>query len=141
MLVRDGIIAVSETLTQSERKLATAILSDYPFAGLQSIQELAKRADVSAPSITRFMTKIGLSGYQEFQKRLISELKAGSRSPIDVYESGSPIEGGYLGEFIERATTQMRSATEAITDGQFQPDLPAFIGSQTGCLCAGGADQ
>lgn len=120
MSIRDEITLISETLTQSERKLATAILSDYPYAGLQSIQELARRAEVSAPSITRFTVKLGLTGYQEFQKRLIAELKEGTRSPVDIFEAGKRIEGGYLHEFIERAITQMSRAPEAITDSQFQ---------------------
>ena len=62
MLIRDQIEKNSGTLTQSERKLASALLSDYPYAGLVTIQELAERAEVSPPSISRFVTKIGLSG-------------------------------------------------------------------------------
>ena len=82
MLIRDQIEKNSGTLTQSERKLASALLSDYPFAGLITIQELAERAEVSPPSISRFVTKIGLSGYQEMQRRLIGELKGGDNSPL-----------------------------------------------------------
>ena len=48
-------------LTASERKIANAILADYPFTGLQTIQELAERTGVSAPSITRFVSKVGLA--------------------------------------------------------------------------------
>ena len=68
MTVRDLIGQGSERLTQSERKLVAALLSDYPFAGLLSIRELAEAADVSPPSISRFTSKIGLSGYTEMQR-------------------------------------------------------------------------
>ena len=106
-------------MTQSERKLATALLSDYPYAGLISIHELADRADVSPPSISRFVTKIGLSGYQEMQRRLIRELKGGDKSPLDLHEAGQRIESDYLAEFTMRAAEHMRVAAEAITEGQF----------------------
>lgn len=54
MLVRDQIKNKSKSMTQLEHKLATALLADYPFACLISINELADRADVSPPSISRF---------------------------------------------------------------------------------------
>ena len=119
MLARDKIEKKSAAMTQSERKLATALLSDYPYAGLISIHELADRADVSPPSIFRFVTKIGLSGYQEMQRRLISELKENKKSPLDLHETGLKIEGGYLAEFTMRTTEQISVAAEAITEGQF----------------------
>lgn len=119
MLIKDHIKSAAENLTASERKLAAALLSDYPYAGLVSIQELARHAEVSAPSISRFVTKIGLAGYQEFQRALISELKEGQRSPAEIYKENRPVEGGYLGDFIARATGQMAVSSAAITEDQF----------------------
>lgn len=120
MTIREQIETNAWALTPSERKLATALLSDYPFAGLITIQELAERAEVSAPSISRFVTKIGLSGYPEMQRRLVEELREGERSPVEIHEAGRKIEGGYLTEFISRAARQMESARDAITEGQFE---------------------
>jgi DNA-binding MurR/RpiR family transcriptional regulator len=57
------IESTASKLTASERKLAAAILADYPYAGLETIQDLATRAEISAPSISRFVANIGLSGY------------------------------------------------------------------------------
>ncbi|MDE0694206.1 MAG: MurR/RpiR family transcriptional regulator [Boseongicola sp.] len=119
MSIRGQIEATSDSLTQSERKLAAALLSDYPYAGLVSIQELAERAEVSAPSISRFVTKIGLSGYPDMQRRLIAELRAGNRSPVDIHANAERIDGGYLSGFLGRAAEQMQSAGEAVTEGQF----------------------
>lgn len=119
MLIRDRIETNAETLTAGERKLAATILSDYPFAGLSSIQELATRSEVSAPLISRFVTKIGLGGYQEFQRELVTELKEGMRSPVDVHGAGRIVEGGYLKDFIAKSTSQMAMAADAITQSQF----------------------
>lgn len=120
MTIRRKIEESAEAFTQSERKLATALLSDYPFAGLISIQELAERSEVSAPSISRFVTKIGLSGYQEMQRRLVEELREGNRSPVEIHERGRRIEGGYLAEFIARVAKQMEAARQTVTEGQFE---------------------
>lgn len=119
MSIRKQIESASAELTQSERKLATALLSDYPYAGLFSIQELAERAEVSPPSISRFVTKIGLSGFPDLQKRLVAELREGDRSPVEIHASSKRIEGGYLSGFLGRAADQMTKAGEAVTEGQF----------------------
>lgn len=119
MLIRDRIETTANMLTTGERKLAATILSDYPFAGLSSIQELAARSEVSAPLVSRFVTKIGLHGYQEFQRELVAELKEGMLSPVDVHKGGRTVEGGYLKDFIAKSTSQMAMAADAITQSQF----------------------
>lgn len=119
MFIKNRIEKAADTLTSSERKLAATILSDYPFAGLSSIQELAKHAEVSAPSISRFVTKIGLDGYQDFQRDLIAELKEGHRSPVQLHQAERPVHGGYLKDFISKSASQMAMAADAITEDQF----------------------
>lgn len=119
MLIRERIEKAAETLTIRERKLAATILSDYPFSGLSPIHELARHSEVSAPSISRFVTKIGLDGYQEFQRELISELKQGLQSPLDLHAPDRRVEGGFLKDFIAKSTSQMAMAADAITEEQF----------------------
>lgn len=119
MMIRERIENAGESLTSGERKLAATILSDYPFSGLSPIQELARHSEVSAPSISRFVTKIGLNGYQEFQRELIAELKQGMRSPVEVHAPGRSVNGGYLKDFIAKSTSQMAMAANAITEDQF----------------------
>lgn len=119
MFIKNRIEQAADSLTSSERKLAAAILSDYPFAGLFSIQELARHAEVSPPSISRFVAKIGLEGYQDFQRDLIAELKEGHRSPVQLHQAERPVHGGYLKDFISKSTSQMAMAADAITEDQF----------------------
>lgn len=110
---------VSGSLTQAERKLAAALLSDYPYAGLAPMQKLAERAEVSPPSISRFVVKMGLSGYAEMQSLLISELRNGALSPVEIHEASETIEGRFLREFMSRASKQLRETAKAITEAQF----------------------
>lgn len=63
-------------LTPTERRAAHVLLSNYPFAGLETVAQFASRAGVSAPSILRFIARLGFSAYADFQRRLKEELEA-----------------------------------------------------------------
>src|ERR1700694_1606938 len=63
------------SLTPAERKLARVLLATYPTAGLESGARFAGRAGVSAPTVTRFVGKLGLGGYPEFQRLLRDEVQ------------------------------------------------------------------
>lgn len=138
MLIKNRIEKAADTLTTGERKLAAVILSDYPFAGLSSIQELAKHAEVSPPSISRFVTKIGLEGYQDFQRDLIAELKEGHRSPVQLHQAERPVHGGYLKDFISKSASQMAMAADAITEDQFEQICRLLIDPKRSVYVLGG---
>jgi DNA-binding MurR/RpiR family transcriptional regulator len=125
-------------MTASERKLAATLLADYPYSGLSSIQKLAEHAEVSPPSISRFVAKIGLPGYQEFQDQLMTELKEGQRSPVQVHQRGRSIEGGYLSDFISRAAAQMSVSADAITEAQFDRICQLLINPKHDVYVLGG---
>jgi DNA-binding MurR/RpiR family transcriptional regulator len=72
-------------LSPAERKLARVLLATYPIAGLESVARFAERAGVSAPTVTRFITKLGFRGYPEFQEELRNEVQARLSSPLARY--------------------------------------------------------
>ncbi len=119
MEVRDKLEQISNELTATERRLASALLLDYPFAGLEPIQKLAERANTSPPSISRFVTKLGFQGFQDFRQHLIVELRQGQRSPVDLRETSKPMHGDYLDTFLKRAERILRDSTTAISEVQF----------------------
>ena len=69
-------------LTAQERKTAQALLANYPTAGLAPVAEFAERAGVSAPTVLRFVAKLGFVGYPDFQRQLREELEAQLASPL-----------------------------------------------------------
>jgi DNA-binding MurR/RpiR family transcriptional regulator len=119
MLVKDRIIDLGDDFTASERKLAAAILADYPFAGLETIQELSGQTRVSAPSISRFVSKLGFQGYLEFKQQLIAELREAQSSPIDLRSAETPIKEGHLKDQMARATAVIEQIVESVTETQF----------------------
>lgn len=120
MSLRLQIKEMSENFTASERKLASALLADYPYAGLETIYSLAERTHVSTPSISRFVQKIGCSGYQEFQRHLIGELKEGQQSPIDLHRRSLAVDDGFLHSFLQRTSQVYMRVGEAVTENQFR---------------------
>jgi DNA-binding MurR/RpiR family transcriptional regulator len=73
------------SLSPAERKLARVLLATYPIAGLESVARFAERAGVSAPTVTRFITKLGFKGYPEFQEELRNEVQERMSSPLARY--------------------------------------------------------
>ncbi len=119
MEIRNRIEELSGDLTTTERKLCAALLSDYPFAGLEPIQAFAEMAKTSPPTVSRFVTKLGFQGYQEFQRQLIGELKEGQRSPVDLQKTSTPVEGAFLASFMIRANALLSETSATVSDAQF----------------------
>lgn len=119
MSVRETIRREAAKLTASERKIANAVLADYPFGALLTIQELAERTGVSAPSVTRFVSKIGFGGYQEFQRQLIGELREGSRSPLDLKATEKLGDGDFVADYALRAAGILGQMAASVSQAQF----------------------
>jgi len=119
MELRAQIEELENALTPAERKLASTLLADYPFAGLQTIQSLADKTGVSAPSITRFVTKLGCQGYQDFQHKLIGELKEWHRSPVELHSNSSD-SANFLETYVDRAAQMVRAVSTTLTQIQFE---------------------
>ncbi|MGW6584522.1 MurR/RpiR family transcriptional regulator [Streptomyces globisporus] len=75
------------TLSPAERKVARVILAGYPAAGFETVAVLAERAAVSAPTVIRFVNRLGYQGFPDFQAALREELDARNASPLSLYES------------------------------------------------------
>lgn len=118
--MRRRIKAMSRELTATERRLAAALLADWPFAGLETIQSLAERSRVSAPTITRFVHKIGCRGWQEFQRRLVEELRESRRSPIELHADGAADEDRSLAACCRRAAAAAEALAETVAETQFR---------------------
>lgn len=119
MQIREKLGNMSDQLTPAERQLTSVLLADYPFAGLEPIQELSRRAHISAPSISRFVTKLGCAGFQEFQQRLVQELKEGRQSPIDLRKDATFDSAAPLTSYFERIEALNRTMLETVTSSQF----------------------
>ena len=106
--------------TPSEKRAAHLLLSHYPFAGLDTVAEFAARAGISAPSVLRFVTRLGFGGFPDFQKHLREELEAQLLSPL---AKAGPFEKGQgasaLSSFAEAVIGNLKATVENIAPAEF----------------------
>lgn len=69
-------------MTSSEKRIARVLLARYPTVGLASVTAFAKQAEVSAPTVLRFVAKLGFGGYPEFRRALADEIDVSPYHPI-----------------------------------------------------------
>ncbi|WP_112663774.1 MurR/RpiR family transcriptional regulator [Microvirga flavescens] len=116
----DRIRHEMEYFTPSEKRAAHVLLSHYPFAGLETVAEFAARAGISAPSVLRFVTRLGFSGFPDFQKHLREELEAQLLSPL---AKAGPLDNGQaapaLAAFAEATIANLRATVENIAPAEF----------------------
>jgi DNA-binding MurR/RpiR family transcriptional regulator len=71
--------AEKDNLSRSEQRIAALLFEDTGFAVNASIIELASRAEVSPPTVTRFCRRLGCQSYSEFKVRLAQSTFVGIR--------------------------------------------------------------
>lgn len=79
-IARDIIAQIKDRysgLSQAERQVADAVLSDVNAAVAASNAEIAQKAGVSQPTVTRFCRSVGCVGMRDFKLRLARSLVVG----------------------------------------------------------------
>ena len=109
--IRKEIFDRMEELSPSERKVARALLADYPGIGLGSTGALAKAAGTSAPTVLRLVSRLGIGSYPEFQQYLREELRHDLNAPVKRAEDGT--QGGEHFD-IDRSFTDRRDLIERL---------------------------
>lgn len=99
--------------SKSDRRLAALVLSDLDFASKAAISEIAARAGVSEPTVTRFCRNLGCEGLRDFKFYLAQAIAIGA---------------GYLTpEPLSRDAREQRVAA-AVTDAAIQAIQRASAG-------------
>ena len=79
-------------LSPSEQRIADILTSDFEFAVNASIIELAQRAEVSPPTVTRFCRRVGCQGFSDFKVRLAKTAYVGVRYLNPLAKSTEPAD-------------------------------------------------
>jgi DNA-binding MurR/RpiR family transcriptional regulator len=66
-------------LSASESRIAEIVVNDFEFAVNASIIELAERAEVSPPTVTRFCRRLGCESFSDFKVQLARTAHVGVR--------------------------------------------------------------
>jgi DNA-binding MurR/RpiR family transcriptional regulator len=128
------------TLSASERRLAQVLLAFYPVAGLESLTRFAERAGVSPATATRFITKLGLRGYPEFQDSLREELQARLSSPLARFELAAPghSSDSVLHDSFATFEHSLRTSLDMVSEHDFEAVVDLLSSSRGRILALGG---
>lgn len=105
-------------LRPAERQVADVVLADVTFAVDASNAEIARRADVSEPTVTRFCRSIGCDGVRDFKLKLAQSVVVGRLylAPGEALEptsDGSPLWSVVFGEARNAIAAVERSVDPA----------------------------
>jgi DNA-binding MurR/RpiR family transcriptional regulator len=115
-LVRDAMRA----LTPSERRAAQALLASYPLLGLETVARFAGQAGVSAPTILRFVARLGFPSYADFQRRLKGEVEARLLSPLEKADAGSAAKRHPRAAFADAVATNVAETFRRLPAGDLE---------------------
>jgi DNA-binding MurR/RpiR family transcriptional regulator len=126
-------------LTHAERKVARALMSDYPVAGLEPVAKLAAAAGVSPPTVVRLVAKLEFDGYAEFQQSLKAEVSARLSSPLEMHAERAGGDGGGALPRTERLMCDgIRSSFARLPPGEFEQAVRLLADPRRSVTLAGG---
>jgi DNA-binding MurR/RpiR family transcriptional regulator len=129
--IKDEVFARMEVLSPAEKKVARALLADYPSAGLASASALAAAAGTSTPTVLRLLSRLGMGGYTEFRERLRGEVSQRGNSPVSRAERSigatpdSPLDIG-----IAARVEAVRSVLDTVPPAEFDSAVAAVVGAK-----------
>lgn len=140
LTVRERARAALDGLRPSERRVARALLAAYPVAGLASITDLAARAGVSGPTVTRFVAKIGFDRYRDFQRALRDEVQAGISSPLGRYPGAvpAPDPSGASKQTFHALANLLDETLRTIPAHDFEATVDLLADRRRNVWCVGG---
>jgi DNA-binding MurR/RpiR family transcriptional regulator len=126
--------------TEAERRVAQSLLSDYPVAGLETVARFARRAGTSGPTILRFVSRLGLKSYAEFQNRLRGEVQERLQGPLARYPSPRGwAEGGKLQEQVGSAQCRnIERAVRSVSPKEYAAITELVCDRRRKIFCLGG---
>jgi DNA-binding MurR/RpiR family transcriptional regulator len=86
MTVRSRIEQHLPDFSASDTRIARLILERYPISALGGIEDLAQQSDVSAPTVTRFVKRLGFKKFTDFQRAIRLEVQDTEVSPLALLE-------------------------------------------------------
>ncbi|MFI0765477.1 MurR/RpiR family transcriptional regulator [Streptomyces sp. NPDC021218] len=138
--VAERLRHVQGGLSRAEMKIARELTANYPAAGLNSASGLASQAGVSAPTVVRFVARLGFDGYRQFQQSLREEVQARQASPLTL----APVIGADspTSELVEAArqvgTATLGQTFAALPEQEFDHAVGLICDPAKRIACFGG---
>ncbi|WP_377844545.1 MurR/RpiR family transcriptional regulator [Bosea sp. UC22_33] len=130
----------SEARSTAERKVASTLLEGYPTRALATVEALAKQASVSAPTVLRFLAKIGFSRFADFQAAAIADVERQLGSPLNnirAEASAEPPEHVYQRTLLMQAEALQLAAAQAMP-AEFDAIIDLLVSPRAAIKLLGG---
>jgi DNA-binding MurR/RpiR family transcriptional regulator len=140
MPINDEIFARMDELSPAERKVARALLSNYPSAGLESAARLAKLAGTSTPTVLRLLNRLGIGSYPDFQALLRDEVAHYMSSPVNrtERERGLHDERSLLNQAIRERIALVEALETQVPPSEFGRAVRALADRPKRVVVSGG---
>ena len=118
---------VEGDLSAAERRVAAAVAAEYDATTRMTIGDLAKRAGVNQPSVTRFCRSVGCGSFGEFKVRLATTLTVAA-----VYLKTDRVFDDDVGQLAQvvmlRASSAIRDCLEWLDTSAVRRAIAAIAG-------------
>lgn len=111
--IRDGAGSAAE------RKVASVLLEGYPARALGTVGALAQRASVSAPTVLRFLAKLGFPRFADFQAAVLADVERQMGSPLHNLAEEAADGGHIYTRTLLMQAEALRSAAAQAVVGEF----------------------
>ncbi|WP_321818877.1 MULTISPECIES: MurR/RpiR family transcriptional regulator [unclassified Burkholderia] len=138
--IRALLLSQMDSFTPSEQKVAHALLERYPSLGLGPIASFAKQAEVSDPTVFRFVVRIGFPNYSSFQQALHDEIDTAMNSPLarmDAFHSESGMRDSHAAIF-QRLSQSLATTIEGLDAAAFDEAVTLLADPEIRVFCGGG---
>lgn|GEM_PF-424833 len=113
----ERIIRIRPDLSPKKRRVADFMMEDYKRLFLMSAKEIARRCQVSEPTITRFVMDLGFSGFGEFEQYLKALLRIELTSVDRFLKTGATADqSGTLNEFHQNTIMNLENMLNSISE-------------------------
>jgi DNA-binding MurR/RpiR family transcriptional regulator len=116
MTVRSLIEKHLPDFSSGDTRIARLILERYPISALGGIEDLARHSDVSAPTVTRFVKRLGFNRFTDFQRAIRLEVQDNEVSPLALLRKhqAKPVKSAQADRtMVEQLTTSLNRLLEA----------------------------
>ncbi|MEJ2060636.1 MAG: MurR/RpiR family transcriptional regulator [Gammaproteobacteria bacterium] len=127
--IAQRVTARLSEMPASERKVAQTLMANYPLAGLRTVAEFSKDAGVSAPTVLRFVARIGFQSYGDFQAALKEELSAQLQSPLARSDRLTPRVDHTTLAFVQAVEENIAETFAHVSDAQIDA-IAALLGDR-----------
>lgn len=132
--LRDGAVS------PAERKVASALLEGFPTRALSKVDAIAKMASVSAPTVLRYLAKIGYPRFADFQTAVIADVERKLGSPLHNLpgDAAAPLGEHVYSTTLLKQSDALRRAAEQNVPAEFDVIAAALASGKNRVFLLGG---